>query len=54
MTNTPLKRPGIQSKLSRKTDIPHSTISYIFSEKRRATPKQAARLEPLLNRGRDE
>lgn len=48
MATTPLKRPGIQSKLSRKTGIPHSTISCIFSGKRRATPEQAALLEPLL------
>lgn len=41
-------RPGIQNRLARKSGIPQSTISHIFSGKRRATPEQATALEPLL------
>lgn len=42
------KRPGIQGKISRKTGIPHSTVSCIFRGVRRATPEQAALMEPVL------
>ena len=39
---------GIQTKLARKSGIARSTITSIFSGKRRATPEQAIALEPLL------
>lgn len=39
---------GIQSKLAAKSGITRSTISSIFSGKRRATVEQAAILAPLL------
>lgn len=48
MENTPLVRPGIQKRLVQKTGIAQSTISCIFSGKRRATPEQAIVLEPHL------
>jgi transcriptional regulator with XRE-family HTH domain len=41
-------RPGTQNRLARKSGIPQSTVSCIFSGKRRATPEQATALEPLL------
>jgi transcriptional regulator with XRE-family HTH domain len=43
-----LQTPGIQSKLARKSGIARSTITSIFSGKRRATVEQAAVLAPLL------
>lgn len=48
MKSTPKIRPGIQSRLARKTGIPQSVISCLFSGRRRATPEQAIALEPLL------
>lgn len=48
MKNRTTIRPGIQNRLARKSGIPQSTISCIFSGKRRATPEQATTLEPLL------
>lgn len=42
------KEWGLQSWLSRKTGISRSTVTSIFSGKRRATPEQAILLEPLL------
>lgn len=36
---------GLQAYLTRKTGIPQSTVSLLFSGKRRATPPQAALLE---------
>jgi DNA-binding transcriptional regulator YdaS (Cro superfamily) len=48
MENTPKTRPGIQSRLVQKTGIAQSTISQIFSGKRRATVEQAIALEPHL------
>jgi transcriptional regulator with XRE-family HTH domain len=39
---------GLQTKLARKSGIARSTITSIFSGKRRATPEQAIALEPLL------
>lgn len=48
MKNTSTVRPGIQSRLAQKTGIAQSSISCIFSGKRRATPEQAIALEPHL------
>lgn len=39
---------GLQAWIQRKTGICQSTICDIFSGKRRATPRQATLLEPLL------
>jgi hypothetical protein len=39
---------GLQTWLARKTGIARSTVTSIFSGKRRATPEQAIALEPLL------
>ena len=39
---------GVQTKLARKSGIARSTITSIFSGKRRATPEQAEILVPLL------
>lgn len=39
---------GAQTKLARKSGIARSTITSIFSGKRRATPEQAEILVPLL------
>ena len=48
MKSTLKTRPGIQSRLARKSGIPQSVISCLFSGRRRATPEQAVALEPLL------
>ena len=48
MKSKPKIRPGIQSRIARKSGIPQPTISCIFSGKRRATVDQAIVLEPLL------